>query len=491
MFQVALSLELTLASVLDRAVFNKLILTTLKYTPLLLTTHIPFRLSPTTGRYKLLKSPPPALMKMLLSYVGNLLHLISQLPDDEAAGGLLRVCLAESSKMVPWIGGAKKTVRLYLKTLLELWSTGTDGTRIACFLAIRKLVSAGDEAVKDMVLKGIYLSLLRTCKNTSIHTLPSINLMKNSASEIYALDHAAAYQHAFGYIRQLAVHLRNSMRVKTKDSYKAVYNWQFAHCIDFWSLVLSTACSRETRIQRGGVESELQPLIYPLVQVTLGVIRLIPTSRYFPLRFHLLRSLLRLSTHTKTYIPLVPSLLEPLASAEFTHKPKPSTLPPLDFEYHIRAPSTYPRTRVYQDGLGEEIAYLLLESQALMSTSIAFPELAIPVVTALKRFVKKGKNGKVGGQFKVLTERMENNAKWVGEKRKGVEFAPNDRGAVESFLEGVEIESSPLGTYWRLQKKVRDTKRREVEKVSTSLSCPALCFCGEPVTDFSLTPFLD
>ena len=40
--------------------------------------------------------------------------------------------------------------------------------------------------------------------------------MKNSASEIYVMDHAMAYQHAFGYIRQLAVHLRNSMRVKSK-----------------------------------------------------------------------------------------------------------------------------------------------------------------------------------------------------------------------------------------------------------------------------------
>lgn len=108
----------------------------------------------------------------------------------------------------------------------------------------------------------------------------------------------------------------------------------------------------------------------------------------------------------------------------------------------------------------------MLESQALMSTSIAFPELSIPVVTALKRFVKKGKNGKVGGMFKVLIERMEGNAKWVGEKRKGVEFAPGDRAQVEGFLEGVEVESSPLGTYWRLQKKVREAKRREVEKVS-------------------------
>ena len=157
--------------------------------------------------------------------------------------------------------------------LLDNWSTGSDSVRIACFLAIRKLVAAADEGVRDMVLKGLYLTLLRSCKQTTVHTLPSINLMKNSASEIYTIDQATAYGHAFGYIRQLAVHLRNSIKTKTKDSYKAVYNWQFVHCIDFWSLVLSTACSREAKLARGGGESELQPLIYPLVQIALGVIR--------------------------------------------------------------------------------------------------------------------------------------------------------------------------------------------------------------------------
>lgn len=60
------------------------------------------------------------------------------------------------------------------------------------------------------------MSLLRNAKSTTAHTLPSINLMKNSASELFCADHASAYQHAFGYIRQLAIHLRNSMKVKSK-----------------------------------------------------------------------------------------------------------------------------------------------------------------------------------------------------------------------------------------------------------------------------------
>jgi nucleolar complex protein 2 len=131
---------------------------------------------------------------------------------------------------------------------------------------------------------------VRSCKSTTAHTLPSINLLKNSATEVFCIDHSLAYQHAFGYIRQLAIHLRESMKAKTKvrptprffhsarsgthmihpqEAYKQVYNWQFVHCIDFWTIVLARACGGEVM----GQESELKSLIYPLVQVSLGAIR--------------------------------------------------------------------------------------------------------------------------------------------------------------------------------------------------------------------------
>lgn len=102
-----------------------------------------------------------------------------------------------------------------------------------------------------------------------MHTLPAINLMKNSSSELYALNLRASYQHAFGFIRQLAVHLRGALKAKTPDSLKSVLNWQFVHCLDFWALVLSATCDKE----RVGKDAEMQPLIYPLVQVATGVMK--------------------------------------------------------------------------------------------------------------------------------------------------------------------------------------------------------------------------
>jgi nucleolar complex protein 2 len=115
--------------------------------------------------------------------------------------------------------------------------------------------------------------------------------MKNSASEIFCLNHQAAYQHAFGFIRQLAIHLRNSMKLKTKvchtwylcalfthfvfkmqDSFKQVYNWQYVHAVDFWSLVLARACEVQGSPDHTKKE-DLRPLIYPLVQITTGAIK--------------------------------------------------------------------------------------------------------------------------------------------------------------------------------------------------------------------------
>jgi nucleolar complex protein 2 len=126
-----------------------------------------------------------------------------------------------------------------------------------------------------LFLQNIYSALLPPLRLTSAHTLPAINLMKNTAAQLYQLDPEVSYTHAFGYIRMLAVHLRGVVRSgqADKEAFRAVYNWQFVHCLDFWSLVLAGSCDKEKVIEAGGQASPLEPLIYPLVQIAIGVVR--------------------------------------------------------------------------------------------------------------------------------------------------------------------------------------------------------------------------
>lgn len=192
-----------------------------------------------------------------------------------------------------------------------------------------------------------------------------------------------------------------------------------------------------------------------------------PSSRYFPLRFHILHAVIRLVSRTGTYIPLSPFLLEILDSNEFARSnPRKSTLKPLDFEYVIRAPQAYSKTRVFQEGLGEELVFLLGEYHACISTNIAFPEVTLPVILTIRRHLKKGTAGspKVQNGLKTLVEKLEATRTWVETKRRNVSFAPRDRSEVSRFCEGVKVESTPVGTWMKLQRKVREQRRREVER---------------------------
>ncbi|KAL0952733.1 hypothetical protein HGRIS_006964 [Hohenbuehelia grisea] len=456
-------------SIDNSTVYNKLVVTALKYTPVVLEHHLPYKTLP-DGRFKAPTQNKKfqTLQKLILSYFQNILHLTSQLTDSE----MLQLAVKESAKLIPYVISSRRTVKGYLKKCLELWSSAEDSIRIAAFLSIRRLVSSTDQSILDNVLKSTYLTFVRSSKSTNAHTLPSINLMKNSASEIFCLDHAVSYQHAFGYIRQLAIHLRNSMKVKTKEAYKQVYNWQYVHCIDFWSIVIARACDVSSR--KGGAESELSALIYPLVQVSLGAIKLMSSSRCYPFHFHIIRSLLHLTQHTETYVPIAPYLVPILVSTiTSSSRPKASTLRPLDFELQIRAPQQYLKTRVYSEGVVEEAAHLLAEwlGSPVVQGSIAFPEITVPIAVSLRKALKatkgsKGSSGKDIGVVKALLERIEDSTKWVEQKRANVSFAPGQMEEVDEWEGAIrsKVGDSPLCKYVKVQRKAREKRRKLVEK---------------------------
>lgn len=464
----------------NQTVYKKLIVTALRYTPVVLDHHIPYKTLP-NGKFK----QPPAskklagLTKILLSHFHNILHVIESLPkhalsQDETDSGnnieLVTLALAESAKLLPYVVGSRKAIKVYLKTCLDLWSSADDDVRIAAFLSVRRLTYSTDEGILDLVLKNTYLTLVRCSRTTTPHTLPQITMMKNSASELYCASgyDKVAYQHAFGYIRQLAILLRAGMKSKTKEAHKQVYNWQYVHSIDFWCLVLARACSEEAE-QAAGRENELRSLIYPLVQVSIGAIQLISAGRSYPYHLHIIRSLIHLSKHTGTYIPLVPQILPIL---EYSMSPstsgKTSTLRPLPLETSIRAPAPYMKTRVYAETLSEEATYVLAEWLALpqIQGSIAFPEITIPISIVLKKTIKNSKATKQVNSAKTVLERMNETAMSVDDARRKVQFAPRDLDKVKDWereLRG-KLGETPISKIVNVLRKAREKKNKLLQK---------------------------
>ena len=456
-------------SISDPDVYHQLLTTALTHVPAVFEHHLPIQTTKAGKQHVSTESKKfKTLAPILRSQIASIVHLLDNLSD----AATIRLTLASTLPLLPYLLSFKKLVRDVARAAAVVWSTSssTEATRIAAFLALRRLVTIGDAGIRENVLKTAYQHLIKGARTTTIHTLAGVNLMKNSAAELWGLADSGsaggvAYTTAFTFIRQLAIHLRGSITNNSNDSYKTVYNWQYIHSLDFWSRVLSSHCTEAA--------SPLRPLIYPLVQVTLGALRLIPTATYFPLRFHLLRSLLRLSLATHTYIPLAPALYEVLNSAEMRKAPKASTLKPLDFTVQYRAAKAYLRTRTYQDGVGEQVIELLGEFFVLWARNVAFPELALPVIVMLRRWGKEvgkrekgegNKNMKVNSSVQLFVQKLEANTKFIEERRAKVEFAPNNRKGVENFLKDVTWEVTPLGAYIVGQRKGREERARVVEE---------------------------
>lgn len=447
----------------DSRVFSKLLITTLKYMPVVMEHHVPYKKMP-DGRFKVQTHLQKwqVLHRLVRSYFLSVVKLLRTVPEAD----MVYIALNESAKMVPYVHQDRRVARDYVRVLLEQWSSGEDRIRIAAFSCLYVFTaSASDDDMIDFCLKSTYHALIRNTRNTKPHTLEHIALMKNTACELYTLHPDASYQQAFGFIRQLAISLRNCLKLKTQEQFQTVLNWPYLHCLDFWSLVLAKTCHVD---REQGEPSHMRPLIYPLVQVSLGVGRLVPMSRYFPLRLHIIQSMLRLMQATHVYIPLAPLIIEVLESAEFQRRGKGATLKPLDLATTFRAPAAYVRTRVYADQLAEEFAYVLLEFLATQACHIAFPELIIPIGVQLRRAVKTSPCVRLSESLRPLLDKMRMNATWIEQRRSHVEFAPHDHSEVDKFMAATQdaADDAPLVQALRLARKVREQKRRLLEKTA-------------------------
>lgn len=426
-------------------VFERLSVLAVVGIPNFLSSYVPIKKS-ASGKFKMPTENKKfvKLIPLLKSHFATLLHFLQGLSDP----GMQKRVLDSSLSLVGYMLTFRKFLKDFMKAVLDIWSTSTsDATRVSAFLLIREFLTLGDAGLRESGLKLLYSSFVKEARTINSHTLPLVNLMKNSASDLFGADPGISYQLIFGFLRQLAMVLRKSINEKGKDSYKTVYNWQYINSLDFWSLTLSQHAADP--------KSALRPLIYPLVQVTLGAARLIPTSTFFPLRFHLIRSLNRLATSTKTFIPLAPLIFEVLETADMKKKPLPSTAKPMNFETSIRAKQEYLKTKVYQDQVGEIAVELLLDFYALNSTSVAFPELSIPAIVQIKRYMKKTKNAKLGRALGAVVERLTATAKFIESRRDRINFTPRNLQALDQFSNDLDVDT-PISAYVKVQRKMRD-----------------------------------
>ncbi|XP_068699854.1 nucleolar complex protein 2 homolog [Montipora foliosa] len=361
----------------------------------------------------------PQVKTLIKFYLNDILKLLKTLAEPS----MLCVILRHVQQMTPYYACFPKVAKAFIKQFVKMWSSGEEHVRVLAFLGIRNVATMMPSSFLDFSVKQLYMNFVKNTKFMSPKTRPVIVFMQNSLVEIFSLDSHLTYQHAFVYIRQLAIHLRNAIIRQKKDSYQTVYNWQYIHCLHLWCRVIS-------EVKCNGV---LDPLIYPLVQTVIGAIKMVPAARYYPLRFHCIRSLNLLSEATDTYIPVAPFLLEILESEEFNKKMKMSTAKPTEFSCILKVTKQQLGTKPYQDAVVDHIFELLLEFFCVHAHSIAFPEVALPAVVRLRKFIKTTAVPKYRKQMKQLVDKIEETSTEVTNRRSKVSFSPKDTDEVERW----------------------------------------------------------
>ncbi|KAL5035267.1 hypothetical protein BDV3_005225 [Batrachochytrium dendrobatidis] len=444
--------------------FNTVVLIALKYSPIVFD-HALFGSKNDKPRKGLPSGAKKwkLIHRLVKSFLIATLKLMEQMTDMSMLSFILKQC--ESA--VSYFACFPKQCKDFTKRIVNyLAFAEQEQVRIMGFLCLRRLAIAAPNPNLQTITKQVYSAFLEVARSTNVHTWTHVDFMSNCIVELCGIHLFTTYQLAFVYIRQMAIKLRSVIITKTKDSYRTVYNWQFLQSIRMWSRVLSTYCDRALGKTK---ESEiLQPLIYPLVQVAIGVIKVKPSSRYFPFRMHIIKALIELMEKTGTFIPVAAYLFDILHSAEVSGKSKPSTLKSLDLLLTIQAPNSYLGTKTYQRGLISETVHILFDYYSNFSLSISFPEIVIPAIIELKHMTKNSKDVNLNKTLGQLTEKLEQNSAFIQEKRVGLDFGPKDMQRTEEFLGDLEKDSTPLGKFNAARHKMRIRQKPEDKYVPSN-----------------------
>merc|ERR1719273_2415095 len=404
------------------------------------------------------------LNKWLKRYTGDLCKFLGAVSEASVISALLK----HIHGLVLYFAALPKSAKVLSKHLVQLWSTHEEeSVRVLALMAIVRLVrstlNSEHGSLLEMVIKQMYMAYIRNAKFTSPNTWPMIHFMRRSMVEVFLLNPTLAYKHAFIYIRQLTIHLRNAMintagssssgsgnkdQKKKENPLQTVYNWQFVHSIHLWIQLLSDNQS-----------PVLEPLVYPLVQLVNGTIRLNYTSKYYPLRFHLTSLLIQLSNETGKFIPTLPYYLDILNGQNFAKKGQKVSMKPMDFSCVLRLSKSQMNENGFKDSTIEHVYGGLLESLAFSSHKICFPELAVPALAQLRGFLKKSKIPNYTKKMKTIKEKIEENIKFIQNKRSGVKFGVRDLDQIATFETQIKAQGTPLSKYFDTYKGVKEAEK--------------------------------
>ncbi|KAF1742340.1 LOW QUALITY PROTEIN: hypothetical protein MXB_1078 [Myxobolus squamalis] len=241
---------------------------------------------------------------------------------------------------------------------------------------------------------------------------------------LVSVNSVMAYQFIFENLRTNARTLRDALSLKNKKISKDFYNWKMLGTFDLWFTVISK--TRDI--------PNITDLIFPLVEITLTILRLSDSPAFYPSQLHYIRSILKIVTKD-LYIPLIPNILKILLSNELTTLGTKSDEKSPIIRYMNHIPTSLYHSKLIKDALFDEASDVFLEYLCIVSQSITFPEFSFFVTRWLRKANKSIKVVSISKKIKILTDKVvfsifygqiEETAENITKIRDLVDFSPKD-----------------------------------------------------------------
>ncbi|EGT36101.1 hypothetical protein CAEBREN_13390 [Caenorhabditis brenneri] len=396
-------------------------------------------------------------IKKYQSYVRTYLHAMIVFLNEVQTTEVLIATLKAITRLVDLFAHFSRMSKLLIKAIVKIWSRKTLECRLPAFVCMNLLVKNYPQHFVPLY-KSAYVAFVANSKVVTNETWPLLQFMHRTFAEITMINPEQAYKYAFVYIRQTAVHLRNAMIAKgRKDLIFSIYNWQMMQCMYMWVRVIAKAHSLNGAEQIG-------ELVYPLIQVIVGIFRLCNAPTFLPLRLHCCQLLIQLQASCTNYIPILQlscDCLEELAR-ELKSKPKPAKgsvkLP--DIECTLKGSSQFSELPQWRKILSEHVFRTMMQAAHLLAGQAAFPDVVLPINQRISSILDSMKNADHAHLFRGLQTKLKEHSRFVLDvlARKYIDL--NDEMQVRAVRFELNNPDSPIKAFYRQWEKVWKMKER-------------------------------
>ncbi|XP_011176121.1 nucleolar complex protein 2 homolog isoform X2 [Solenopsis invicta] len=324
---------------------------------------------------------------------------------------------------------------------------------------IKLLQSVASASILTVLLKHLRQMLPYTRSFSSL-TKPLLR----SLIKFWSMEEETVRVTAFLNILHIATSQESVLEKLLKENFQAVYNWQYINSLCFWTDLITK--SKE--------KSMLRSLLYPLVQIIVGTIKVIPTAQYYPLRFHCIEMLITISKETGTFIPILPFLLEILDSYDFNKKHKTVTMKPIPLICILRMSKSQLAEHGFKNSIIETVYQYILENAANESHKIYFPDVYIPCIIQLKAFLKKCHVATYCKKIKQLLNMIEENRKYIETERVKITIDLKNTTEITNWENRIKTDGTEIAKFYASWIKIHKSQMLKLlTKNEEELNVPA------------------